>query len=180
MAKKKKKLPPPHPGIRASATSRSPLKLPPPDPAIKFVVHGTFARVALQALEDIEGISSNNLETLRRAGVKSLRLLIEKASTLKSRVKLAEQTGISDVNLLSWVGRADLYRIGGIGPGYASLLEAVGVDSPVELARRSPQHLHQIMVKRNADKKIVRRLPGEQQVSAWVEAAKKLPRAVQY
>jgi predicted flap endonuclease-1-like 5' DNA nuclease len=144
------------------------------------VVHPTFARVALQALEDIEGISSRNLETLRRAGVKSLRLLIEKASTRKSRVELAEKTGISDVYLLNWVSRADLYRISGIGPEYAALLEAVGIDSPVELARRSPHHLHVQMVKRNADKKLVRRLPSEKLVSRWVETARTLPRVVQY
>jgi predicted flap endonuclease-1-like 5' DNA nuclease len=179
--RKKKKLPPSKPEICAVAHSRTrKLQLPPPNSAIQSVVHPTFARVALQALEDIEGISSRNLETLRRAGVKSLRLLIEKASTRKSRVELAEKTGISDVYLLNWVSRADLYRISGIGPEYAALLEAVGIDSPVELARRSPHHLHVQMVKRNADKKLVRRLPSEKLVSRWVETAKNLPRAVQY
>ncbi len=59
-------------------------------------------------------------------------------------------------------------------------LEEAGVDTVPELAQRNPENLHKAMVNINADKKLVRKLPTQSQVAAWVAQAKELPRAITY
>lgn len=82
--------------------------------------------------------------------------------------------------ILEWLNRADLARVKGIGSEYADLLEASGVDTVPELARRSPQNLVEKMAEVNEAKKLVRRLPVLSQVESWVAQAKELPRALEY
>jgi Domain of unknown function (DUF4332) len=54
------------------------------------------------------------------------------------------------------------------------------VDSVVELGKRKAANLHASMTKTNAEKKLVRRVPPEASVAAWIEHAKTLPRAVSH
>jgi predicted flap endonuclease-1-like 5' DNA nuclease len=51
---------------------------------------------------------------------------------------LAETTGMEESKILTFVNHADLIRIKGIGPQFAELLEASGVDTVKELATRKP------------------------------------------
>ncbi len=101
-------------------------------------------------------------------------------ATPKGRKELAEKTGIGDALILEWVNHVDLYRIKGVGSEYSDLLEAAGVDTVVELAQRKPANLAQKMVAVNLEKKLVRKLPVESQVTDWIEQAKKLPRVITY
>jgi len=82
--------------------------------------------------------------------------------------------------VLEWVNHADLFRINGVGEEYSDLLEAAGVDTVPELAQRNPEHLYQKLVEVNQEKKLVRRLPTQAQVSDWIEQSKQLPRVVTY
>jgi predicted flap endonuclease-1-like 5' DNA nuclease len=82
--------------------------------------------------------------------------------------------------ILKWVNMADLYRIKGIGSQYSELLEAAGVDTVVELAKRVPDHLHGKMVEINQAKNLVNGMPGVKQVKSWVAQAKRLRRVVTY
>jgi predicted flap endonuclease-1-like 5' DNA nuclease len=75
---------------------------------------------------------------------------------------------------------ADLFRIRGVGEEYSDLLEAAGVDTVVELAKRVPEHLHAKMLEVNGEKKLVRRPPGLSMVESWVKEAKTLPRKIEY
>ena len=131
-------------------------------------------------IAEIEGIGPVNAKKLEDAGIASVEGLLEAGSTPKSRKELAGKTGISDANILKWVNRADLFRVKGVGSEYSDLLEAAGVDTVVELAGRNAENLAQKMAEVNAEKKLVRQLPSEKQVSAWIENAKTLPRAVNY
>ncbi len=65
-----------------------------------------------------------------------------------------------------------------MGEEYADLLETAGVDTVPELAQRNPENLHKKIVAINADKKLVRQLPGLNQVREWIEQAKRLPRKI--
>jgi hypothetical protein len=78
------------------------------------------------------------------------------------------------------VNRADLFRVKDVAEEYPDLLEVAGVDSVVELSRRRADTLHAALVSTNAAKKLVRRVPPEKQVAAWIEHAKTLPRAVSH
>lgn len=129
-------------------------------------------------IEDLEGIGPVLGAKLRDAGIQTTDDLLEKAASASGRRALAEATGIGDGQLLKWTNHVDLYRLSGVGSEYADLLEACGVDSCPELARRNPANLAQTMAEANAAKKIVRRLPTEDTIAGWIDQAKGLPKVV--
>ena len=131
-------------------------------------------------LSEIEGIGESYAKKLEKAGLKTTEDLLKKGATPKGRKEIAKLTGISEKLILKWVNHADLFRIKGIGKQYAELLEAAGVDTVVELAKRVPENLLKKMEEVNKKKKLVRLLPFLKQVKKWVEQAKKLPRKINY
>ncbi|MEA4881637.1 MAG: DUF4332 domain-containing protein [Synergistaceae bacterium] len=131
-------------------------------------------------LEMVEGIGQVYADKLRGAGVATTEMLLEMGSTKKGREDLAEKSGISGKLILEWVNHVDLFRIKGVGEEYADLLEASGVDTVPELAQRRADNLHKKLAEINAEKKLVRQLPSENQVQGWIDQAKKLPRKILY
>jgi predicted flap endonuclease-1-like 5' DNA nuclease len=134
----------------------------------------------MPSIIDIEGIGSVYKKKLKDAGIATTEKLLEVAATPKGRKELAEKTGIGDGLILEWVNLADLFRIKGVGSEYSDLLEEAGVDTIVELAKRVPKNLYAKMMEINTAKKLVRKMPTEEQVGDWVDQAKKLPRIVKY
>ena len=134
----------------------------------------------LGSLSDIEGIGPATVEKLAQAGVHTPLDLLNAGATKKGRTELAHQTGISTTQLLKWVNRVDLSRVKGIGPQYADLLEASGVDTPKELASRNPDHLVATLTATNESKHLVHQVPSMSQVRAWIKSAKKLKPVVEY
>jgi predicted flap endonuclease-1-like 5' DNA nuclease len=131
-------------------------------------------------LSDIEGIGPSHATKLARAGVRSTERLLAVAGTPAGRVQLAEKTGISGTLILEWVNHADLFRIKGVGGEYADLLEAAGVDTVPELAARNAASLTETLMHTNAQKHLVRVVPGLRRVTGWITQAKSLDRAVRY
>jgi len=132
------------------------------------------------SLSDIEGIGPASAEKLAAAGVHTPKELLKTGGTRQGRAALSQQTGISTDHLLKWVNRVDLSRVKGVGPEYADLLEASGVDTPKELAGRNPDNLVASMTKTNAEKHLVRQVPSALQVDGWIKSAKQLKPAVEY
>lgn len=128
----------------------------------------------------IEGIGEVYREKLYAVGIRTTEALLAKGASPKGRREIEEQTGISGTLILEWVNRADLYRIKGVSEEYSDLLEAAGVDTVPELAQRNPENLYQTLVETNAAKKLVRHMPGRDQVTSWVSQAKELPRVLTY
>ncbi|MBN1639748.1 MAG: DUF4332 domain-containing protein [Anaerolineae bacterium] len=128
----------------------------------------------------IEGIGPVYAEKLAAAGVRSVEGLLKAGATAAGRQALAEETGISVNLILEWTNRADLFRIKGVSEEYSDLLEAAGVDTVPELARRNPQNLLAALQETNAAKSLVRRLPSLSQVEGWVTQAQALPRVLTY
>jgi predicted flap endonuclease-1-like 5' DNA nuclease len=131
-------------------------------------------------LVDVEGIGPAYAAKLEAAGVKTQEELLTLGADAKGREALAAKTGISQKLVLTWVNRADLARVTGIGGQYAELLELAGVDSVPELAQRNAANLHEAMGKINAEKHAVRQVPSLKQVEDWVQQAKGLPRVVNH
>jgi predicted flap endonuclease-1-like 5' DNA nuclease len=129
---------------------------------------------------DVEGIGPTFAAKLQKAGVQTTDDLLKAGAKPKGRQELEKATGISAAKILEWVNHVDLYRVEGIGSEYSDLLEEAGVDTVVELAQRVPANLAAKLAEINAKKKLVRRVPGEVTVAAWVKQAKKLPRVVEY
>lgn len=131
-------------------------------------------------IEGIEGIGATYAEKMKGADVQTTDDLLKKGGAPKGRADLAAATGVTEKQILEWVNRADLYRIDGVGSEYADLLEAAGVDTVAELARRDANNLFEKLKAVNDEKKKVRDLPNAEQVGKWIEHAKSLPRAVEY
>ena len=129
-------------------------------------------------IEEIEGIGPAFAEKLRSADVSTIEGLLEKGATPEGRSALVEATGIDAARVLRWVNHADLIRVVGIGPEYAELLEAAGVDSVPELAQRNVENLVTALTETNDARNLVRRVPGASDVTDWIEQAKALPRVV--
>ena len=93
---------------------------------------------------------------------------------------LAEETGISPKLILTWTNHVDLYRIQGVGPQFAELLEAAGVDTVKELKHRVPANLQKKLEEVNAEKNLTNRVPSEKEVEKMIEQAKELPAVMEY
>ena len=126
------------------------------------------------------GLPTRDATRLRKNGVRTTDALLKVAATKSGRKNLAGKTKLPERDVLSWVNRADLMRVRGIGPEYADLLEVAGVDTVKELRTRNSQNLLEAMTELNARKRLVRRLPTGGMVDGWVSAAKKLDPKVMY
>ena len=129
-------------------------------------------------LSQIEGIGKKYARKLEKIGILSLEQLLQEGCKKKDRKNMAKTTGISEKLILKWVNRADLARIQGIGTQYADLLEASGVDTVPELAKRKPENLSEKMIEINNKKNLVQRPPGLARVISWTKQAKKLPKVI--
>jgi small subunit ribosomal protein S2 len=129
-------------------------------------------------IEEIEGIGPAYANKLRAVEVSSIDGLLEKGATAEGRAALVEETGIDTVRVLRWVNHADLMRVVGVGPEFAELLEAAGVDSAPELAQRNVENLVTALAETNEARSLVRRVPSATEVTDWIEQAKALPRLV--
>ncbi len=98
----------------------------------------------------------------------------------KGRTKLAEKAGITEKLILKWTNHADLFRIKEVGGEYAELLEAAGVDTVPELAKRKADNLAAKMAGSKRNQKTCEKDPAPKQVGYWIEQAGKLPRIMQY
>ena len=129
---------------------------------------------------DIQGVGEVYAEKLIAAGIKDTDALLAKCAKPAGRKALAEETGISPKLILTWTNHVDLYRIQGIGPQFAELLEAAGVDTVKELKHRVPANLQAKLEEINAKKNLTNRVPAVKEVEKMIEQAKELPAAVEY
>jgi predicted flap endonuclease-1-like 5' DNA nuclease len=131
-------------------------------------------------LIDIEGIGPVYANKLQEAGIRGTKSLLDRGTTRQDRKLLAEKTGIDEGLILEWLNHVDLMRIQGVGGEYSDLLEEAGVDTVVELAQRNAANLYKTLQEVNEKKKLVRRLPTQNQVAGWIVQAEKLPKVLTY
>lgn len=132
------------------------------------------------SITEIEGIGPVYAEKLAAVGIKTTEAYLERAKDPAGRKALESETGIEHGRILKWANMADLMRISGVGEEYSELLEAAGVDTVKELKHRNAENLAAKMVEVNEEKKLVRQVPSESQVTKWVEQAKELPPMMTY
>jgi len=133
----------------------------------------------MTTISEVAGIGEIYRQKLKDAGIMTAEALLESGATPKGRQEVAEKTGISPELVLRWVNLVDLMRIIGVGKEYADLLEAAGVDTIPELAQRKAENLYQKLIETCETQKDVR-MPTQEQVAAWIEEAKTLPRKISY
>ena len=129
---------------------------------------------------DIEGVGEVYAQKLEAAGINKVEDLLEQCAAPKGRKDLAEKTGISDKLILRWTNHADLFRISGVGPQFAELLEAAGVDTVKEFRHRVAENLVPKMEEVNQAKNLVGRVPSVKEVQKMIDQAKELEPKVTY
>lgn len=136
--------------------------------------------MANMKVDEVEGIGPAYAEKLQGVGIKDTDKLLELCCTKGGRADVAEKTGISESLILKWANHADLFRIDGVGPEYAELLEAAGVDTVKELRNRNAANLAAKCAEVNESKKLTRSVPSEKVVSGWIDQAKELPPTIEH
>jgi predicted flap endonuclease-1-like 5' DNA nuclease len=129
---------------------------------------------------DIEGVGDVYAEKLIAAGIEKVEDLLDKCAAPAGRAALAEQTGISPKLILKWTNHADLFRINGIGPQFAELLEAAGVDTVKELRHRVAANLAAKVAEVNEEKHLCGRVPAEVEIQKMIDQAKELEPRMTY
>ena len=129
---------------------------------------------------DVEGIGPVYAEKLEAAGVKTADDLLKECCTAKGRKAMAEKTGISEKLILTWTNNADLFRVKGVGPQFAELLEAAGVDTVKEFRHRVAANLQKKMEEVNEAKNLVNRVPTVAELQKMIDLAKELEPTMTY
>jgi predicted flap endonuclease-1-like 5' DNA nuclease len=132
------------------------------------------------SISELDGLGPGFATKMRKAGIRTTEKLLETAKSLKGRQMLAEKTEIDQKQLLCVANLIDRMRIKGVGPEYAELLKAAGVNTVRELRYRNPARLADAMAKANEERKLVRALPSQHTVERWIDHAKKLPVKISY
>lgn len=123
-------------------------------------------------IEEIEGIGPAYGKKLAAVKIESTDDLLARCGDASGRRAIAESTGLSEKLLLDWANMADMMRISGIGPQFAELLEASGVDTVKELQHRRADNLAEALVEVNKQKKLARTTPASSVIQDWIDAAK--------
>jgi predicted flap endonuclease-1-like 5' DNA nuclease len=135
----------------------------------------------LANIEEVESIGPVYGEKLAKAGVTTTDDLLMAGAKPSGRANLEAATGIAHSLILEWVNHVDLMRINGVGSEYSDLLEAAGVDSPAELARRNAANLAETIQEVVAARPgIVRRAPSESELEDWISQSKGLDKVVEH
>jgi predicted flap endonuclease-1-like 5' DNA nuclease len=130
---------------------------------------------------EIEGVGEVQAAKLAEHGVTTTQELLSVGGSARGREVLAAATGISEKVLLGWVNRADLMRLDGVGSEFSDLLEAAGVDSTAELARRNAANLANTFQEVVAARpNLVRRIPSEETVAGWIAQAQGMDKVVSH
>jgi len=131
-------------------------------------------------ITEIEGVGTKYADKLATMNITTTEDLLKFSTTPVGRRQLSEKTGISETLILKWSNYADMMRISGVGPQFAELLEASGVDTVKELRNRNSENLYQQMKEVNATKGLAKASPADSVVHDWVEQAKELAPLMTY
>ena len=128
----------------------------------------------------IEGVGEAYAEKLQAAGINTVDELLGRGASPRGRQKLAEETGISEKLILRWTNHADLFRVKGVGPQFAELLEAAGVDTVKEFRHRKAENLAAKMEEVNESRKLTRRVPTAAELQRMIDDAATLEPVMTY
>ena len=119
-------------------------------------------------------------EKLKEIGIATPLGLLRAGASARGRQDIANRTGISHLLILKWVNHVDLFRVKGVGPESAELLEAAGVDTIKEFRNRVPENLHPKLLEVNTAKHLTGRVPSVEQLAEMIAIAKTLEPKITY
>jgi predicted flap endonuclease-1-like 5' DNA nuclease len=131
-------------------------------------------------IDEIQGIGPAFKAKLTEAKIETTDDLLEHCADSSGRKSISERTGLSESQLLDWSNMADMMRISGVGPQFAELLEASGVDTVKELQHRNAENLAAKISEINSEKKLAKSSPAASTVQEWIEQAKTLKPTIKH
>ena len=131
-------------------------------------------------LSDFKGISKDTVIKLEKIGIKNTFKLYDRIITPEYRQVLSLETGISDSELLKLTKLTDLSRIKWAGATFAGLLLDLGVDTVENVSKTNPVELHKLINQINKEKSIYKGQIGLNDIRIFVDAAKEVPREIEY
>lgn len=138
------------------------------------------AQASHYAVGDVPAIiSADAAAKLTKAGVATTEDLLQKAAKPQDRKTLAKASGLKATAVMDLARRCDLLRIKGVGPEMVLLLEAAGVKTVADLAKKEAPALTTAADAANKAKKITEKPPTEPQFQDWIDQAKKLPPVIE-
>lgn len=120
---------------------------------------------------DIEGIGDAYAERLINAGITTTEDLLNACLTEVGRDLIAEKTGIASKLIYKWTNHADLIRVDGIGPQFAELLNAAGVESVGQLAAQNAEDLEKRLTEVDERLNLTRRVPSVKELASMIAKA---------
>ena len=112
-------------------------------------------------------------EKLAQEKVQTSDDLLQRGARATDRQALAKATKLPLKKLVEWINMCDLIRVKGVGPEMVRLLNAGRVITVKQLRAQKAATLYKRMMDANK-KKITENPPTEEQLTAWIEQAKKL------
>lgn len=131
-------------------------------------------------LKEFIGISAITIDKLEKEGIKDTFKLFEKVLTIKSRIELAQKTGINQDEILKLTKLADLSRIKWVGATFATVLYEAGYDSLEKVSKANHEELHKNIVELNKEKKLYKGHIGLNDMKICIMAAKDVPLEIEY
>lgn len=125
-------------------------------------------------------ISSINLKKLQLVGIFTTEDLLRAGSNAKKRAILAKTVGVTQRTVLRWIHSADLMRVQGVSADYVTILTHAKIYTPEQLAKQEVDHLSTQFAEVNSTYRLVRRLPGSNAISGWIDSAQSLPHVINY
>ena len=126
-------------------------------------------------LETIQGVHQAHADLLREmCAINSVAALLKAGATPEGRESLAAALNVPPAVVLDWVHQADMSRVKGVGRGYLSLLNALGIRTLAQLRQQVAENLYARMCECNKNHRLVRRSPTLEMVSDWIEQAGEL------
>lgn len=131
-------------------------------------------------LKDFPGVDANVVAALEKLGAKNTKSLFPLVKTKTARAELAAKTGIAPEKILELAKLTDVCRIQWVGAMFARLLVEVGCDSVAKSAQADYRELHAEIVKLNSEKEYFKGNIGIEDMKKFVQAAKRVPQAMEF
>ncbi len=127
----------------------------------------------------VEGIGPVFREKLENAGIMTTEALLTKCATAAGRADLASSADIQPKRLMSFVSRADFFRVKGVGRQFSELLQNVDVHTVQQLAAADAEALNASMTEVNEQKNLTKAVPSAKQIQGFIDVAKTLDAIVE-
>jgi len=131
-------------------------------------------------LKDFEGISSESVSKLEKAGIKNTVKLFDKVKNPTARNELSNQTGIEECEMLELTKLTDLSRIKWVGTTFARMLYDIGIDTVEKASKADPVELHKEINRINKERNYYKGKIGLNDMKIFVNAANDVPQEIEY